>query len=244
VLWGSYSPALKIAFSGAQAPDPATLTFLKNVISAGTLHLVGLLSAALGPRHRPLTRPAPRAGGKPSADENDTSTSAAAAAAAASGSNEPGEKAAAAEPPLSPLRATARRLLGGTSTNLWVAGLELGFWTFGGGALQAVGLASECTVNVLLPLAHSLSLSLPDLLISDPSLPFQSLSRPTPCTLSHTPADTTASRGGFLIQTLSVLTPLLVRSYIVSLNIISHQHARPNPPSPSGRSQPPLHHCT
>lgn len=142
VLWGSYSPALKIAFSGAQAPDPATLTFLKNMISAAALHFLAAL---------PFIKKA-SAVGAGSGHSGGKSTKPAARAGAA-GKAKPGR--GLAGPGLA-------SLLNWTASSPLLAGLELGLWTFCGGALQAVGIGL-----------------------------------------------TTASRAGFLIQTISVMVPLI-----------------------------------
>ena len=116
ILWGSYSPVVRYIYSCPGPPTPAALTAVRTVIQA----IVLLISDAASQQQR-LTSPskvkARRSVPTPAVSKND-------AYPAIFGST----------------FGWLSSALQSTSSKLWIAGAELGFWNFCGSTFQALGL--------------------------------------------------------------------------------------------------------
>ena len=117
ILWGSYSPVVRYIYSCPGAPTPAALTAVRTVIQA-----IALLLSDVILRQRQFTSPqkakARRGMTSPKVSRNYDSYPAVLGTALSWLSN----------------------ALQSTSSKLWVAGAELGFWNFCGSTFQALGL--------------------------------------------------------------------------------------------------------
>ena len=117
ILWGSYSPVVRYIYSCPGAPTPAALTAVRTVIQA-----VALLLSDVILRQQQFTSPqkakARRGMTSPKVSRNYNSYPAVMGTALSWLSN----------------------ALQSTSSKLWVAGAELGFWNFCGSTFQALGL--------------------------------------------------------------------------------------------------------
>lgn len=117
ILWGSYSPVVRYIYSCPGAPTPAALTAVRTVIQA-----VALLLSDIVLRQHQFTSPKKakirRGMVSPNVSRNY------------------GRYPAVIGNALSRLSSS----LNSTSSKLWVAGAELGFWNFCGSTFQALGL--------------------------------------------------------------------------------------------------------
>ena len=117
ILWGSYSPVVRYIYSCPGPPTPAALTAVRTVIQA-----VALLISDVIVRQQQLTSPqkvrARRNVMSPRVSRNYDSYPEIVGSALSRLSN----------------------ALHSTSSKLWVAGVELGFWNFCGSTFQALGL--------------------------------------------------------------------------------------------------------
>ena len=117
ILWGSYSPVVRYIYSCPGPPTPAALTAVRTVIQAVVL----LVSDAVlrrqqgGYLHKAK---APRGVASPRGNRNYDSY----------------------PPPVASVLSLMSNALQSTSSKLWVAGAELGFWNFCGSTFQALGL--------------------------------------------------------------------------------------------------------
>ncbi|KAL0024507.1 hypothetical protein WJX77_010938 [Trebouxia sp. C0004] len=144
ILWGSYSPVVRYIYSCSGPPTPAALTAVRTVIQAFVLLVSDVIvrrqqygSPAKAKTRRPI-------GGLASSSPTFSRRQ----EALPSSSNN--------------ILNTISSALHSTSSKLWIAGAELGFWNFCGSTFQALGLQY-----------------------------------------------TTATRGAFLIQATSLLTPVM-----------------------------------
>jgi len=123
LLWGSYSPALKLVFSLPVPPDASLVTLGKGAISAAGLAVLSALFPTLGGGGHGHGR-----GGGAGEAEGEARGLLWRPRGVDGGG------------PAGP-RAWARAALSTTFASLPLAGLELGLWYFGGSACQASGLA-------------------------------------------------------------------------------------------------------
>ncbi|KAK9854214.1 hypothetical protein WJX84_007270 [Apatococcus fuscideae] len=115
LLWGTYAPALRLAYNSPLPPDPAVVTAIRAMIQAAVLYtLLQLQTNDQG-------KLADDHGG---ADGEEMSAQ-----------GQSGDKLDASQP-----LAFARRLLNTTSGSFWIMGAELGFWNFAATVAQAEGL--------------------------------------------------------------------------------------------------------
>ena len=117
ILWGSYSPVVRYIYSCSGPPTPAALTAVRTVIQA-----VALLLSDLILRQQQFTSPhkskARRGVASPRISRNYDSYPAV----------------------MGDTLSWLSNALQSTSSKLWIAGAELGFWNFCGSTFQALGL--------------------------------------------------------------------------------------------------------
>ena len=116
ILWGSYSPVVRYIYACSGPPSPAALTAVRTVIQAAVL----LASDVVLRRKQPglpqktkIRRPS----SSPVLSRYETIPQ-----------------------PVSDTLYTLSTALQSTSSKLWIAGVELGFWNFCGSTFQALGL--------------------------------------------------------------------------------------------------------
>lgn len=105
LLWGTYAPALRLAYNSPMPPDPAVVTAFRALIQATVLYT--LLQLQMNDQGK---LDDDRAG-----ENGDEMAS----------QGQSADKLDATQP-----LALARRLLNTTSGSFWVMGFELGFWNF------------------------------------------------------------------------------------------------------------------
>ncbi|DBA99068.1 TPA: hypothetical protein ACH3X1_014204 [Trebouxia sp. C0004] len=122
ILWGSYSPVVRYIYSCSGPPTPAALTAVRTVIQAFVLLVSDVIvrrqqygSPAKAKTRRPI-------GGLASSSPTFSRRQ----EALPSSSNN--------------ILNTISSALHSTSSKLWIAGAELGFWNFCGSTFQALGL--------------------------------------------------------------------------------------------------------
>lgn len=117
ILWGSYSPVVRYIYACSGPPTPAALTAVRTVIQAAVL-----LSSDVVLRRKQPGLPQKTKIRRPSSSpvlkrRYDTIPQ-----------------------PVSDTLYTLSTALQSTSSKLWLAGVELGFWNFCGSTFQALGL--------------------------------------------------------------------------------------------------------
>lgn len=117
ILWGSYSPVVRYIYSCPGAPTPAALTAVRTVIQA-----LALLLSDFVLRQQQFTSPQKAKTRRGMVSPNV--------------SRNYGTYPAVVGNALSRLSSA----LNSTSSKLWIAGAELGFWNFCGSTFQALGL--------------------------------------------------------------------------------------------------------
>ena len=117
ILWGSYSPVVRYIYSCSGPPTPAALTAVRTVIQAFVLLVSDLVL-----RRQQYGSPAKAKTRRPSSSPTFSRRQ----EALPSSSNN--------------ILNTISRALQSTSSKLWIAGAELGFWNFCGSTFQALGL--------------------------------------------------------------------------------------------------------
>ena len=116
ILWGSYSPVIRYIYSCPGPPTPAALTAVRTVIQAAVLLLSNVVQQQ---RFTP-----------------EQKVKALQSFSAPEGSG----KYKSYRPVLGSTLSWLSAVLHTTSTKLWIAGVELGFWNFCGSTFQALGL--------------------------------------------------------------------------------------------------------
>jgi len=117
ILWGSYSPVVRYIYSCSGPPTPAALTAVRTVIQAFVL-LVSDLILRRQQHGSPSKAKTQRRSSSPTSSRRQE--------ALPSSSNN--------------ILNTISTGLQSTSSKLWIAGAELGFWNFCGSTFQALGL--------------------------------------------------------------------------------------------------------
>lgn len=117
LLWGSYSPVIRYIYSSPGPPTPAALTAVRTVIQAFVL----LISDA-AVRQQQFSSPDKAKARQPVASPNVSRNYDQHPAIMGS------------------ILSWLSRTLQSTSSKLWIAGAELGFWNFCGSTFQALGL--------------------------------------------------------------------------------------------------------
>ncbi len=117
ILWGSYSPVVRYIYSCSGPPTPAALTAVRTVIQAFVL-LVSDLILRRQQHGSPSKAKSQRRSSSPTFSRRQEALS--------SSSNN--------------ILNTISTGLQSTSSKLWIAGAELGFWNFCGSTFQALGL--------------------------------------------------------------------------------------------------------
>ena len=111
ILWGSYSPVVRYIYSCSGPPTPAALTAVRTVIQAFVL-LVSDLVLRRQQYRLPSKAKTQRPGSSPTFSPSSSNN----------------------------ILNTLSFALQSTSSKLWIAGAELGFWNFCGSTFQALGL--------------------------------------------------------------------------------------------------------
>ena len=117
ILWGSYSPIVRYIYASPGPPSPAAFTAVRAVVQAGLL-LASDFFVRHGQTNTPQKAKRRRSSRQPALSKRQEQSTI--------GS--------------SSIMQYAADVLNSTSSNLWVAGTELGFWNFCGSTFQALGL--------------------------------------------------------------------------------------------------------